>query len=276
MRAAQVRATRDTAGAEYHRESKLHSLGRSVLYLFQQPQPQRISAVASTDPPTGGDALPPPKAQTRERAPRGCCSLSRGSSQLEVVPTMTQRATGCETLSGGCRSSPTGGGRGASHRRMRRRWRGNRCPRTPDRERGPGCSGRTPGCRGSPPSCRREQCASAQARTHTNAGAHQNQSTQNQSTRMTVLPPGHCVAPRPARLKLGRTRAAPRLRNRMPGCDTRACPCVHGEPTSPRWHREGCASVGPDGTARVERETWHSCDPCTGPEPRAAGAQPCA
>jgi hypothetical protein len=47
-----------------------------------------------------------------------------------------------------CRSNPTGGGHGASHRRRRRRWRGSRCPQTPGRGRGPGCSGRTPGCRG--------------------------------------------------------------------------------------------------------------------------------
>ena len=76
VRAAQVRATRDTAGAEYHRESKLHSLGRSVLYLFQQPQPQRISAVASTDPPTGGDALPPPKPK-QESEPLEAAAVSR-------------------------------------------------------------------------------------------------------------------------------------------------------------------------------------------------------
>ena len=64
-------------------------------------------------------------------------------------------------FSDGCRSSPTGGGRGASHRRTRRRWRGSRCPRTPGTGRGPGCSGRTPGCTGWQPSYRREQCASA-------------------------------------------------------------------------------------------------------------------
>ena len=70
VRAAQVRATRDTAGAEYHRESKLHRLERSVLYLFQQPQPQRISAVAATGITNWRRRTPPPQAQTRERAPR--------------------------------------------------------------------------------------------------------------------------------------------------------------------------------------------------------------
>ncbi len=54
-----------------------------------------------------------------------------------------------------CRSNPTGGGHGANRRMTRRRWHGSRCPRTPGRERGPGCSGRTPGCRGWQPSFRR-------------------------------------------------------------------------------------------------------------------------
>jgi hypothetical protein len=90
--------------------------------------------------------------------PRHCSGLDPVSHNEPLAIKMVCNSR----LSDGCRSSPTGGGRGASHRRTRRRWRGSRCPRTPGTGRGPGCSGRTPGCTGWQPSYRREQCASAQ------------------------------------------------------------------------------------------------------------------
>jgi len=80
------------------------------------------------------------------------CAKSRRGGKVE-------RGKGASTC---CRSSPTGGEHGASRRTRRRRWRGSRCPRTPGRGRGPGCSGRTPGCRGWQPSFRRGRYASAQ------------------------------------------------------------------------------------------------------------------
>ena len=42
------------------------------------------------------------------------------------------------TLNDGCRSSPTGGGRGASHHKKRRRWHGSRCPHVRHLVQGPG------------------------------------------------------------------------------------------------------------------------------------------
>jgi len=87
----------------------------------------------------------------------GGSAITCGSSFLESQsPSHLTPADNSHSSSGlaggrfndGCRSSPTGGGHGASHRTKRRRWRGSRYPRTPGTGRGPGCSGRTPGCKG--------------------------------------------------------------------------------------------------------------------------------
>ena len=108
---------------EHHRESSVADAECFTCFNNRNPK----ESVQSLPPasPTGGDALPPPKPK-RESEPREALqSLACKFTTLIVVPTGRLRpALFCqhsETLSDGCRSSPTGGGRGASHHRMRRR-----------------------------------------------------------------------------------------------------------------------------------------------------------